>query len=59
VSFIIVKLVSYPKTDGAVNFSLVQSSNIVLVYTIDSYRPVGGEVVVSQFAFKCLLTNLS
>lgn len=32
-----------------------------MVYTIDSYRPIGGEVVVTQLAFKgyitCTLTS--
>lgn len=37
----------------SVNFSIVQATNISLVYTIDAYRPVAGEVTVSQFAFKC------
>lgn len=36
-----------------VNFSIVQATNISLVYTIDAYRPVAGEITVSQFAFKC------
>lgn len=35
------------------NFSIVQATNISLVYTIDAYRPVAGEITVSQFAFKC------
>lgn len=37
---------------GLLNFSIVQATNISLVYTIDAYRPVAGEVTVSQFAFK-------
>jgi len=36
-----------------VSFSTVQSTNVTLVYTIDAYRPVAGEVVVAQFGFKC------
>ncbi len=36
-----------------VDFSIVQATNISLVYTIDAYRPVAGEITVSQFAFKC------
>jgi len=39
-----------------VNFSIVQATNISLVYTIDAYRPVAGEITVSQFAFKCKST---
>lgn len=35
-----------------VNFSIVQATNVSLVYTIDSYRPVAGEIVVTQMAFK-------
>ncbi|KAF4334662.1 transcription factor Pig1p [Fusarium beomiforme] len=37
---------------GLLNFSIVQATNITLVYTIDSYRPVAGELSVTQFAFK-------
>jgi hypothetical protein len=36
-----------------VNFSIVQGTNITLVYTIDSYRPVAGEITVTQLGFKC------
>lgn len=42
-----------PLTDATVNFSIVQATNISLVYTIDSYRPVTGELAVTQHAFKC------
>jgi MFS family permease len=35
-----------------INFSIVQATNVSLVYTIDSYRPVAGELVVTQMAFK-------
>ncbi|KAJ4347338.1 uncharacterized protein N0V89_011279 [Didymosphaeria variabile] len=34
------------------NFSIVQATNVSLVYTIDSYRPVAGELVVTQLGFK-------
>ena len=37
----------------AVTFSIVQATNVTLVYTIDSYRPVAGEITVTQLAFKC------
>ncbi|UKZ56044.1 hypothetical protein TrVGV298_009869 [Trichoderma virens] len=37
---------------GLLNFSIVQAVNISMVYTIDSYRPIGGEVVVAQLGFK-------
>lgn len=30
----------------------MQATNVSLVYTIDSYRPVAGEIVVTQMAFK-------
>lgn len=40
-------------TDSIVNFSIVQATNISLVYTIDGYRPVAGELAVTQHAFKC------
>lgn len=36
-----------------VNFTTVQSNNIALVYILDSYRPIGGEVIVTQAVFKC------
>lgn len=36
----------------AVNFSITQATNVSLVYTIDSYRPIAGEIVVTQLAFK-------
>ncbi|KAH6684663.1 major facilitator superfamily domain-containing protein [Halenospora varia] len=35
-----------------ISFSIVQATNVSLVYTIDSYRPVAGELVVTQMAFK-------
>ncbi|KAF4457086.1 hypothetical protein F53441_874 [Fusarium austroafricanum] len=37
---------------GLLNFSIVQATNISLVYTMDSYRPVAGELAVTQLAFK-------
>ncbi|KAK0660583.1 Protein HOL1 [Lasiodiplodia hormozganensis] len=37
---------------GLLNFSIVQATNVTLVYTIDAYRPVAGEVTVTQLAFK-------
>src|ERR1700733_15041327 len=36
-----------------VSFAIVQATNVSLVYTIDAYRPVAGEVIVSQLGFKC------
>jgi hypothetical protein len=38
-----------------VNFSIVQATNISLVYTIDSYRPIAGEVTLASTGFKCKL----
>jgi hypothetical protein len=35
-----------------VNFSIVQATNVTLVYAIDAYRPVAGEVTVTQLGFK-------
>ncbi|KAJ5912133.1 uncharacterized protein N7473_001436 [Penicillium subrubescens] len=37
---------------GLINFTITQATNVSLVYTIDSYRPIAGEVVVTQLAFK-------
>lgn len=36
--------------------AIVQATNVSLVYTIDSYRPVAGELAVTQLAFKCKST---
>lgn len=43
-------------TDAAspVNFSIVQGTNICLVYVIDAYRPVAGEVTLAVMGFKSL-----
>lgn len=37
---------------GFINFTITQATNVSLVYTIDSYRPIAGEIVVTQLAFK-------
>ncbi|KAL4892879.1 major facilitator superfamily domain-containing protein [Aspergillus ambiguus] len=37
---------------GLLNFSIVQATNVAMVYVIDSYRPAVGEVTVSILAFK-------
>ncbi|KAK4234686.1 major facilitator superfamily domain-containing protein [Achaetomium macrosporum] len=34
------------------NFAIVQGTNVTLVYAIDAYRPVAGEITVTQHAFK-------
>ncbi|POS78715.1 hypothetical protein DHEL01_v202899 [Diaporthe helianthi] len=39
---------------GLLNFSVVQATNIALVYVIDSYRPVAGEVTLAVMGFKSL-----
>jgi hypothetical protein len=35
------------------NFSIVQGTNVALVYTIDAYRPIAGEITLTTMAFKC------
>jgi hypothetical protein len=37
---------------GLFNFAVVQAMNVSIVYTVDAYRPIDGEVVVSQLVFK-------
>ncbi|KAL4755708.1 MFS transporter [Aspergillus foveolatus] len=37
---------------GLVSFTTVQSNNVSLVYILDSYRPISGEVVVMQTVFR-------
>ncbi|KAK0384834.1 hypothetical protein NLU13_7312 [Sarocladium strictum] len=37
---------------GLINFAITQATNVSLVYTIDCYRPIAGEIVVTQLAFK-------
>ncbi|KFY74088.1 hypothetical protein V499_05870 [Pseudogymnoascus sp. VKM F-103] len=37
---------------GLLNFSIVQATNVSLVYTIDCYRPIAGEVTVTSMALK-------
>lgn len=41
---------------GLLNFTVVQASNIGIVYMIDCYRPIAGEVTLTQYAFKCKLS---
>lgn len=38
----------------AVNFSITQATNICLVYFIDAYRPVAGEITLAVMGFKAL-----
>lgn len=37
---------------NAVNFSITQSNTICIVYVIDSYRPVAGEITLAVTGFK-------
>ncbi|KAK3940046.1 MFS general substrate transporter [Diplogelasinospora grovesii] len=39
---------------GLLNFSIVQGTNICLVYVIDAYRPVAGEITMAVMGFKSL-----
>lgn len=36
-----------------VSFATAQSTNVSIVYIIDSYRPIPDETVVTQLVFKC------
>ncbi|PYH92412.1 MFS transporter [Aspergillus ellipticus CBS 707.79] len=40
---------------GLLSFAISQGTNVSFVYCIDSYRPVAGEVAVTQLAFKSCL----
>lgn len=40
------------------NFSVVQATNVALVYVIDAYRPIAGEVTLTTMAFKCKLNPM-
>ena len=35
------------------SFAITQGTNVCLVYVIDGYRPVAGEVVLAVMGFKC------
>ncbi|KAL1887179.1 hypothetical protein Sste5346_010374 [Sporothrix stenoceras] len=39
---------------GLINFTIVQAANIAIVYMIDCYRPIAGEVTTTQYTFKSL-----
>ncbi|KAA8635259.1 hypothetical protein SMACR_01633 [Sordaria macrospora] len=39
---------------GLLNFSITQATNICLVYVIDAYRPVAGEITLAVMGFKAL-----
>lgn len=39
-------------TYDTVSFAIAQATNVSLVYIIDAYRPIAGETVVTQLAFK-------
>lgn len=36
------------------NFAIVQGTNVALVYVIDAYRPVAGEITLAVMGFKSL-----
>ncbi|TQV99662.1 MFS transporter [Cordyceps javanica] len=36
-----------------VNFSITQATTVCLVYVIDSYRPIAGEITLAVMGFKC------
>jgi hypothetical protein len=40
--------------NASVNFTTVQATNIAIVYIVDSYRPIAGEVIVTQSVYKGL-----
>jgi Major Facilitator Superfamily len=50
--FILLWIRTKTNTIPPVNFTITQATNVSLVYTIDSYRPIAGEIVVTQLAFK-------
>ncbi|KAI1844279.1 hypothetical protein JX265_007882 [Neoarthrinium moseri] len=39
---------------GLLNFSISQGTNVCLVYVIDAYRPVAGEITLAVMGFKSL-----
>ncbi|KAI0021455.1 major facilitator superfamily domain-containing protein [Xylariomycetidae sp. FL0641] len=39
---------------GLLNFSITQGTNICLVYVIDAYRPIAGEITLTVMGFKSL-----
>ncbi|KAL6804710.1 MFS general substrate transporter [Trichoderma sp. SZMC 28013] len=39
---------------GLINFSITQANTICIVYVIDSYRPVAGEITLAVTGFKAL-----
>lgn len=43
---------------NAVNFSITQSNTICIVYVIDSYRPVAGEITLAVTGFKGTFRSL-
>lgn len=44
---------------GLISFAIAQGTNVSLVYVIDCYRPIAGETVVTQLAYKCESTSAS
>lgn len=45
--------VTVSANNSTVSFAIAQGTNVSLVYIIDAYRPIAGETVVTQLAFKC------
>ncbi|KAI0394028.1 MFS general substrate transporter [Xylariaceae sp. FL0594] len=39
---------------GLLNFSITQGTNVCLVYVIDAYRPIAGEITLTVLGFKSL-----
>lgn len=44
---------------STVTFSISQGTNICLVYVIDAYRPVAGEITLAVMGFKCKWASVS
>ncbi|TLD25298.1 hypothetical protein PspLS_05444 [Pyricularia sp. CBS 133598] len=62
-SFLAISLFGYPhprrlddtdKKDLQVNFSITSATNVCLVYVIDAYRPVAGEITLAVMGFKSI-----
>ncbi|KAH6853726.1 major facilitator superfamily domain-containing protein [Chaetomium sp. MPI-CAGE-AT-0009] len=50
----ILPVVGIGLSNRTVNFAIVQGTNVALVYVIDAYRPVAGEITTTIMAFKSL-----
>ena len=47
------RLVTFADKIDSVSFAIAQGTNVCLVYVIDGYRPVAGEVTLAVMGFKC------